>query len=745
MNARSSNADTGGKQVLSGFWQDRGALPGWPSLHIPKTLRGTFPGAPASVPTDMLTGTAHVPTANPVRLGAWVSRVALLLVLLPLQAAGAQTADTLAEARVEAARGRVGVRTAPFSVAVVLRSAEARASAAGAGLDVALRSVPGLAVTGRENPSQGERLTVRGVGARAAFGVRGVQVVLDGVPLTLADGQAVLGIVDPALVRRAEIVRGPASALWGNGSGGVLFLDTVAEVPVARVQATGGGFGLRRLEGEIAARAGRAGRVGAAISYTRADGFRDHAAFETSRARVFADARLSPRVSLRLVAAVEDAPRLENPGALTLAELDTDPRQAEARAVQTASGKASRQGQGAATLRFEAPLATVTATVYGVARGLDNPLPFAYVAVDRLAGGTRAAAERTAGPLGVTLGVDTAVQRDRRTNRPNEAGTPGAALLLDQTETVTTLAAFVRARLSLERVGLPGIALDAALRGDRVRFAATDRRLDDGDQSGTRTLAALSPQVGLSARLGAATAFASVSTAFETPTATELVNRPDGGGGFNPDVGPQRTLGVEAGLRGVAGRRVPVLYDVAVYALAVRDGLTPAEAPDGRTFYSNRARIAHRGAEASAETRVGSVSASATYAWTRVRFGRGVETADGTGVKGRVVPGIPAHRVAVRVQAERRGVFVAPELVAQSGVFADDLNTVRTGASVVADLTVGHVGLRAGRAVVAPFVRAGNVFGSRAVVSVVANARGGRFFEPSAGRSVQAGLSVRMP
>ena len=88
--------------------------------------------------------------------------------------------------------------------------------------------------------------------------------------------------------------------------------------------------------------------------------------------------------------------------------------------------------------------------------------------------------------------------------------------------------------------------------------------------------------------------------------------------------------------------------------------------------------------------------------------------------------------------------FVAPEVVAASGLFADDLNAVRTGASVVVDIAAGHAGMRVGRAVVRPFVRVGNVFGDRAVVSVVANARGGRSFEPPVGRSVQAGVSVAL-
>ncbi|HEX9951759.1 MAG TPA: TonB-dependent receptor [Rubricoccaceae bacterium] len=680
--------------------------------------------------------------------------LALLLAASLATAARAQTTpDTLAlpEVRVEAARAPVSLATAAFSVAVVERTAAERAAAAAGGLDVALRRVPGLTVTGRENPSQGERLVVRGLGARSAFGVRGVQVVLDGVPLTLADGQAVLGIVDPALVRRAEIVRGPASALWGNGSGGVLFLDTIPEASgpeagagVATAEATGGSFGLRRLAAEATAPVGPH-RVGLALSRVEARGYRDYASFETTRARAFGDLRLGRRASLRLTAALEDAPHLDNPGALTADELAADPRQAEARTVETASGKASRQGQAAATLRAEMPLAALTVTLYGLARDLDNPLPFAYVAVDRVAGGTRLTADRSVGPLGLTLGVDTAVQRDRRTNRPNEIGTPGMTVLLDQTETVQTTAAFARIGLDLLPFGLAGVAIDAALRGDRVRFSVADRLLADGDQSGTRTLAAISPQLGIRVRRGAATAYASVSTAFDTPTTTELVNRPDGGGRLNPEVGPQRTVGVEAGVRGVAGR---VLYDVAVYALAVRDGLTPAESADGRTFYVNRARIGHRGAEAAAEWEPTPwARLAAVYTWTRVRFGEGVEVAGPGGpvsAEGRAVPGIPEHRLSARAQVSHSGVFVAPEVVAASGLFADDLNAVRTGASVVVDVVAGHAGVRVGRATVRPFVRVGNVFGDRAVVSVVANARGGRSFEPPAARSVQAGVSVSL-
>lgn len=406
--------------------------------------------------------------------------------------------------------------------------------------------------------------------------------------------------------------------------------------------------------------------------------------------------------------------------------------------MDAAAGKSSTQGQLAATLQTEVRGGAFTATAYGVARGLENPLPFAVITVDRLAGGTRVAFEREAGPLRWALGADAAVQRDDRTNRPNVGGQPGEERTLDQLETVTQAAVFGRLRLDLGALGLGGAAVEGTLRGDRLRFDADDRLLADGDQSGARTLGAWSPQLGLTYRTGPALLFASFATAFETPTTTELVNRPEGGGGFNPDLDPQRTVGVEVGARGVAGR---VRYDVAAYAMAVRDGLVPSEGEDGRTYYANRARSAHRGVEALAEWRLSSgVMATAAYTWSRLRFGDGNEP----DVEGNALPGVPEHRAAARLRLQHAGFLVGPEIVAMSGVFADDANTVRTDAALVVDLALGHVGITAGRAEVVPFVRISNVLDAEYVGSVILNAQGGRYLEPAAGRSVRAGVEVRL-
>ncbi|MDX1676085.1 MAG: TonB-dependent receptor plug domain-containing protein, partial [Longimicrobiales bacterium] len=160
----------------------------------------------------------------------------------------ADTAFPLAPIRVTVLRTPLQLAETPYAVTVE------RPAGTGPGLTLAeaLGTVPGLQVDNRYNFSQGDRISVRGLGARAQFGVRGVKVLVDGVPATLPDGQTSLSHVDPRWIERAEVVRGPASSLWGNASGGVLQLGT-GDPPVAGLDAsasvTGGSHGLTRYAG----------------------------------------------------------------------------------------------------------------------------------------------------------------------------------------------------------------------------------------------------------------------------------------------------------------------------------------------------------------------------------------------------------------------------------------------------------------------------------------------------------------
>ncbi|MFQ5692125.1 MAG: TonB-dependent receptor plug domain-containing protein, partial [Nitrospinota bacterium] len=127
----------------------------------------------------------------------------------------------LEQIRVTVTRGERVLTRLPYAVSVStvedLQRGERSVS-----LEEGLRAVPGVFVQNRRNFSLGDRVTIRGVGSRAQFGVRGIQVLADGIPLTLPDGHAVLTNLDLSSAGRVEVIRGPASALHGNAAGGVL-------------------------------------------------------------------------------------------------------------------------------------------------------------------------------------------------------------------------------------------------------------------------------------------------------------------------------------------------------------------------------------------------------------------------------------------------------------------------------------------------------------------------------------------
>jgi iron complex outermembrane receptor protein len=109
----------------------------------------------------------------------------------------------------------------PFAISI-LEPDSSRPGQRHTSFDETISLIPGVASVNRSNPAQDPRLSIRGFGARSAFGVRGVRVLRDGIPVTLPDGQTPLDYVSLESVGRVEVLRGAASALYGNAGGGVV-------------------------------------------------------------------------------------------------------------------------------------------------------------------------------------------------------------------------------------------------------------------------------------------------------------------------------------------------------------------------------------------------------------------------------------------------------------------------------------------------------------------------------------------
>ncbi len=604
----------------------------------------------------------------------------------------------------------------------------------GLSLQRVLRGLPGTQISERGHFALGERILVRGMGYRAAFGVRGVQAFLNGIPLTMPDGQSMLDVVDPVFIGHSELLRGPSSLFWGNASGGVLHLASSAETSPLRIRYMAGSHGLHHALASTHFRFGPY-QINAHASGIRKTGYRAHSKGYFSRAGVHVRAAAGPRTAILFAfnAAIQD---VLSPGSLTLAQMSQNPRQADPRHVKMSAGKASLHLQTGVTLHRQIRQGSVTATAYGIRRYLENPLSFAWSELERIAGGLYAQFQINAGEdFGFTTGIDLRHMRDDRIRFNNSAGNRGNRTLLDQEETAGSLAVFAGLNVHLSAK----FGFSAGARLDRLRFTMLDHLQADGDQGGNRTFVAFSPSVGVFYHTGTLTWYANTGTAFETPTTTELINSPSERGGFNSDLGPQQTLGTEAGVRGRLDH-LRIELDLAIFSLRIRDRLLPQQSEDGRTWYVNGGKNRHRGAEIALEWPANSP------AGVRISYSYGSFIFLNNPGKGRKIPGVPSHQLHMTLYGITASGWAAQiVLESASAVWGDNENSTQSDSFVVLDLYLSRSSWQISPHItLAPFVRIQNALNQPHVRSLVVNAFGGRYFEPAEGRSLQAGIGMNL-
>jgi len=148
--------------------------------------------------------------------------------------------------------------------------------------DEALRLVPGVKV---ENGTDGSRVHVyiRGQGILSESGFRGIQVLIDGIPVNDPGGYCPdLYDVDWGVVKKVEVVRGLAASLYGaNATGGVINIITEngGKNPVnSTLSFSAGSYGFWKLLGQVD---GTKDKVDYRVSYshTQGYGYRDHQSF----------------------------------------------------------------------------------------------------------------------------------------------------------------------------------------------------------------------------------------------------------------------------------------------------------------------------------------------------------------------------------------------------------------------------------------------------------------------------------
>ena len=702
------------------------------------------------------------PTARRCACGA------LLLALASVEAAAQQAAFTATDARtldavvVLAPLQEVPAFDVPVSSTVIDLESPQRAAAT---LPEALAAVPGVLARDRQNLAQDTQLSIRGFGARATFGVRGLRLYADGIPATMPDGQGQVSHFALLGGGSIDVLRGPFSALHGNSSGGVVAWRSAAptEAPEFALEASAGRDDTHAVGARLRGTGGPIG-YNLSVQRMRTDGYRDHSEAQRTYWHGKAGVDLGQGGRLQLVASRLDAPDARDPLGLTLEQARVAPTQAIAAAYAFDTRKSVRHQQLGLVHAVPLGAGTLQATAWTGARQVQQVLavPVAAQANPLSAGGVIDLDDAFGGldlrwswrgewagrAAQLTLGVEQQRQRQHRRGFENfDGGMLGVrgALRRDERNRVQATDQYLQAWWQL---GADWSLLLGARHG-RLRFASRDAFITavNPDDSGVVTFAQTTPVVGLVYAPNADTRlYLSSGRGFETPTFNELGYRADGGAGLALDLRPAVSRNLELGgkWRGEEGASL----EAAVFRAETRDELAVARNVGGRSSYRNVATARRDGFElALAWPLSARWSLQAAYTGLDARFRNGFPICSGAGCQqpgtwvaaGTRIPGVAPRQWQLAAHWRAGDWWAALEGLGAGAVAVNDVGDEAAPGFALGNLSAGWQGLVGGRKLDA-FLRIDNLLDRRYIGSVIVNEGNRRYHEPGAGRGVQVGL-----
>ncbi|WP_325344314.1 TonB-dependent receptor family protein [Xylophilus sp.] len=656
-------------------------------------------------------------------------------------------ASTAAQRRFDAAASYDILQLDPFRAATPLVN-----------LSELVAGQPGVAVIDRGNYAQDLQIAVRGFGSRSTFGVRGVRILVDGIPATMPDGQGQAATAQLPSASQVELLRGPLAQQYGNAAGGVLQVTTRDPRPGggASASAAAGSSGLRVLGASFDFGDRTLGGL-LDVSHMETDGWRAHSAAERTHLNGKLVARPDGDTTITALVNLFDQPNAQDPLGLTRAQFDADPRQTPSVADQFNTRKSISQNQlGLVLDRRLGDQDSLRARVYGGKRALRQYLSMSGDALTS-AGGvvdldrdyygagvawTHALRLLSGLPASWTVGLDADRLAENRRGFVNNGGTAGA-LRRDERDRAgnTDLHAQVDAWVA------PTWRVIAGLRSTQVRVSVDDHYITaaNPDDSGSRTYRQTSPALGLVwSASDSVNLYANVGRGFETPTLAEMAYSQTNTGpnyGLAASRSRQAELGVkwQGGAWGAQQR-----LQAAVFDARSRDEIVPAATVNGRTVYQNADRVRRRGAELAWSATAGAWTPRLAFTWLDAAFDSDYQVAGGARVpSGNRLPGTARQTALVGVDyAAPAGWTAGAEVLAASRTFANDVNTAWAPGYAVAALKAGYA-FTAGGVRWYAWGRIDNLFDRRYAGSLIVNDGNSRFYEAAAGRRAVVGLRAQ--
>jgi iron complex outermembrane recepter protein len=658
------------------------------------------------------------------------------------------TLSTLDEVTVTAFEGNRSLLQTPGSVSVVTMADIERTDRTR--ISNILNQIPG--VQADQSTSGDTRISIRGAGFRSPFGVRNLRIYLNDIPVTEADGFSRVEAIDLQNIGRVEVIRGPASSLYGAGLGGVIRFETMRSAPGTFLMARSGvgSYGLQSNTISVSNHTDNSviSLSGGTQVY---DGFRE----QSKDDRLFLTATgayYSGRSSFNFLASVSDQ-KSQIPGALTLEEYKNTPQNADPGAVALNAGRDQRWtrfGVGH-SFQFDKNIEQRT-SFFGSFYELDHPLTFSYIRNGQQNFGGRTLTEITHDFSRLSfrhvLGAEAMYQFVMGRRYVNNAGNPGG-IVSDLETSVNNWSVFAQSEVDVT----PRLLATAGISINKFEYSVLDLLRANGiDQTGTKNFdVAVSPRVSVLYLLANNWAMhGGLSFGFSPPTTNEI-SLPDGT--INTNIEAEKGINYEIGTRGnIFGEMLN--FDLTFYLMTIKDELIPRSVGPGQTIYENAGKTSHRGIELAANAVLlnrysgflRQIRPSLIYTFADHQFDTFV--VNGIDVSGNKLSGIAPHSLGLNMDIFiTGGVFINSHFRFMDRRPLRDDNTVFDDSYAYMNVRLGIERQLSNTLTIKSSVSLNNIFDEiySPLASLNATSFGGnpeRYYSPAPGRNLMASVAL---
>ena len=609
-----------------------------------------------------------------------------------------------------------------------------------------LNSSSGVFNQNSNNFAQDLRVSIRGFGARSSFGIRGIKILVDGIPESTPDGQAQVDNIDLGFISNVEIIKGLISSQYGNASGGVISLNSkkINEISLIESRYIMGNYGFKQFQFKI-------GKKFEDINYlfsfsnNRGTGFREHSSYESYIFNTKTNWFPSKKIKLVFILNYSNSPVAKDPGSLSLENIELKWNGARDKNILFDAGEKVDQSKLAVLMEKKMNQnQKIISKIYYISRNFSNRLPFeegGQVQFERNFYGISNLISLKTNlfeiPFKLSLGFDIESQIDLRERYNNLNGIRGKKVF-KQDEFFLNQAFFTEQKISFSK----DFDIFLGFRYDINRIKAIDRYLINGNLAGNRNLFNLSPKLGFVHILKNISIYSNISSNFETPTLNELSNNPNGEVGFNEKLNPQLSKQFEFGLKGFNNL---LTYNLALFIIDIKNEFIPYEIErlPGRNFFRNSGRSKRNGFELSFNIDISNTLKFYTsYTFSNFKY-INFHLID-RNYDNNYMPGIPKNLFYSQIFSKNKSGFNYKLIFRfNDKIYLDDSNTNFTNSTSILDLRITND---------FNFIQnqfkfifgVNNILNQKYYSNIRINAWGNRFFETAPLRNFYLGTEIKI-